>query len=353
MIQQNNNKKALKSGVWYVISNFLLKSITFITIPIFTRLLTQDEFGQYNNYTSWLQIMTILVTLNVQSSLISAKFDYEKNFDKYILSIFTLSSVTSILWAIIINIKSSFFINFTNLDIYYINCMLVYLFFYSAFNLFQIRERFLFKYKMSVFLSIVNAVTTSLLAVILVLFMKNRVEGRILGSIIPTIIIGVCIIIYLIKKGKGIDFSSWKYALKICLPYIPHALSLILLSSMDRIMITKMCGTEATALYSLAYSCGIIITLLITSLNDAYSPWLGEKLHEKKYNEINKFSKTYISVFLYFAFGMSLVIPEILYILGGKEYIVAKSVLIPVTLGCVFQFLYTMFVNVEQYQKKT
>ena len=182
---QKDNKKALKSGIWYIISSFLLKSVSFITIPIFTRLLTQDEFGQYNNYTSWLQIMTIFITLNVQSSLISAKFDYEKNFDKYILSIFTLTAINSILWTIVINIKSSFFVSFSNIDIYYINCMLVYLLFYSAFNLFQIRERFLFKYKMSVFLSIFNAITTSLLSVILVIYMKNKVEGRILGSIIP------------------------------------------------------------------------------------------------------------------------------------------------------------------------
>ena len=43
----NNNKKALKSGVWYTASNFLDKSIGFITTPIFTRLLTKSRVLAY------------------------------------------------------------------------------------------------------------------------------------------------------------------------------------------------------------------------------------------------------------------------------------------------------------------
>ena len=350
---EKNNKKVLKSAVWYTISNFLLKSISFITMPIFTRILTHDEFGQFNNYTSWLQIMTIFVTLNVQSSLISAKYDFKEDIDKYTLSMFALSSISSVGWTVVLNLFSDFFTKFSNLEIYYINCMIIYLFFSSAFLLFQTRSRFLFKYKTNVLLSVGNAVSTSLLAVVLVLIMQNKLKGRILGSIIPTIVIGLALIIYLIKKGKKINISYWKYALKVCLPYIPHSLSLILLASMDRIMITKICGNEKTALYSLAYNCGLIITLLVSSLNDAFAPWLGDRLNEKNFDVIRKISKKYILVFFILALGMMLVIPEVLWILGGKTYLEAKFVLAPVALSCIYQFLYTMFVNIEQFSKKT
>lgn len=349
----NKNNTALKSGIWYTISNFLLRSISFFTIPIFTRLLTQDEFGQFNNYTSWLQIMTVFVTLNVQSSLISAKYDFEKEFDQYILTMFCLSSISAIIWSVVLNIFRDFFIEFSNLGIYYINCMIVYLFFYPAVMLFQVRSRFLFKYKANVALSVVNTVFTALLSVVLVLFMRDKLQGRVLGSIIPTIIIGFCLIIYLIKKGKRVNIAYWKYALKICLPYIPHSLSLVILSSIDRIMITDICGNEKTALYSLAYNCSLVISLLVGSLNEAYGPWLGDKLNENNFDEIRKISKKYVVIFLILALGMMLVIPEVLLILGGERYIDAKFVLAPVALGCVYQFLYTMFVNIEQFKKKT
>ena len=72
-----NKKEVVKSGFWYMFSNVLVKVISFLTIPIFTRLLSQEEFGYFNNYNSWLQIIAIFVTLNLHNSLVTAKHDYK------------------------------------------------------------------------------------------------------------------------------------------------------------------------------------------------------------------------------------------------------------------------------------
>ena len=45
--------------------------------------------------------------------------------------------------------------------------------------------------------------------------------------------------------------------------------------------------------------------------------------------------------------------PEVLLILGGQKYMEAIYVITPVSMGCICQFLYTMFVNIEQLKKKT
>lgn len=349
----DTSKTAVKSGIWYTISNFLLKSISLITIPIFTRILTKNEFGQFNNYISWLHIMTIFVTLNLSFSMITAKYDYKENLDKYTLSCFSLSGVSAMIWFVILNIFSTFFTNISNLSIYYINCMIVYLFFHSVILLFQMRTKFLFKYKTNIIINIVHSVGAAILAVCLVLIMKNKLQGRIIGAVIPTVIIGICLIIYILRKERKICIEHWKYALKVSIPYIPHSLSLILLSSLDKIMINNICGSDKTALYSLACSCTVAITLLSKSLNDAYAPWLGEKLKEKNIDNIRNFSKKYILIFFMIVYGMILIMPEILLALGGKEYMEAKFILLPIALGAIYQFLYTLFVNIEQLQKKT
>ena len=77
----NNNIKALKSGVWYTLSYVLVRGISYLTIPIFTRILTKQSYGIYNNYTSLLAILTILVTLNLSSTMVCAKYDYADTFD--------------------------------------------------------------------------------------------------------------------------------------------------------------------------------------------------------------------------------------------------------------------------------
>jgi len=352
-MSENNNIKALKSGVWYTAANFITKSIGFITTPIFTRLLSHTDYGLYSNYASWLSTFTVFATLNLGASFISARFDHEKDFDGYISSTLVLSSIVTAILALFINLFPTFFSGFTGVDIQYINIMIVYLLLFAAVDMFQTRERYFYGYKLSVVTSLSIAISTALLSVILVVNMENKLFGRIIGSAIPTILVGIILYIVLIKRGKKVNIKYWRYALPICVPYIPHVLSLSLLNSMDKMMITKICGAEENALYSVAYSCGAVITLLVTSLNTAFSPWLGEKLNQKKYVEIHKVSKYYILLFVFGTCGIMLLTPELLLIMGGKSYNGAIYVMPPVAFGCVFQYLYTMYVNVEQFEKRT
>lgn len=349
----NNNVKALKSGVWYTASSFLLRSIGFITTPIFTRLLTKAEFGAFNNYISWLHIITIFVTFDLEATLISARFDFSEKLDEYILSLLGLSTLSAAIWLVISNVFIGPISQFLALEPLYVNALLVYLVFLPPIRMFQARERYRYEYKIMVATSLVLAIGMALLSVLLVLNMSNRLTGRIFGSVIPVVLMGFFFFVHFFRKGRKIDFRYWKYALPICLPFIPHLLSMTLLHSTDRVMITRWCGPEKTALYSLAYSCGAIVTILLTSVNRAYGPWLGEKVTENKLAEVRKFSKIYISGFVFVAIGIMLVSPEILLILGGERYREAMYVMTPVSMGCVCQFLYTMFVNLEQLKKKT
>ena len=43
----SNNIKALRSGVWYIVANVIMKGIVFFTTPIFTRILSKDDLD-YN-----------------------------------------------------------------------------------------------------------------------------------------------------------------------------------------------------------------------------------------------------------------------------------------------------------------
>lgn len=345
--------KVIKSGMWYVASNFLIKGMMLITTPIFTRLLSQDEFGDYSNYISWLNIFQYISTLNVQATLLSAKYEYKEKFDKYIFSVLTLSTCSIVIWLIAFNVFSEKLTRLLCLEKKYISLIFIYLIFLTAVILFQYKEHFFYRYKRTVIISLCISFSNAFLSIILVLTLKDRLYARIIGSSLPTIFIGLLIYLTIALRAKSVDFSCWKYAIPLCLPYIPHLLSMTLLNSMDRIMITKYCGSVYTALYSVAYTCGSAIVVLITSLNEAFVPWLGEKLDQKEYQKIKKFSYFYICLFIYLACGVLLLTPEIIMVLGGKAYYEARYVIPPVAMGCICQFIYTMFVNIEQFKKKT
>ena len=40
--------KLLSSSLAYTIGNLLIQGISFITLPIYTRVMTQEDFGNYN-----------------------------------------------------------------------------------------------------------------------------------------------------------------------------------------------------------------------------------------------------------------------------------------------------------------
>lgn len=345
--------KVLKSGIWYTVANFLLKSITFITTPIFARMLSHSEFGLYNNFTSWMSTLTVLVTLNLESTFISAKYEYERKFDEYVFSVLILSTISGLFWLVFGVLFSRQISAISGINILYLICLWFYLIVLPALNMFQTRERFFYRYRISVFVSLFVAISTALVSLILVTKMENRLTGRIIGSVMPTIFVGSILYIIIGIRGKRIEVSFWKYALPICLPFIPHLMSLTLLNSMDKIMITKICGAEDNALYSIAYTCGSIITLLITSMNTAFSPWLGDQLNVNEIDKITKVSKRYIAVFVGLAVGIMLITPELLLMMGGTSYLNAVFVMPPVAFGCICQFLYTMYVNIEQFKKKT
>ena len=73
-----------KAALWVTICSFLQKGISFITVPIFTRLMSTEEYGTYTVYLSWLQILTIMTSLYLFNGVYdNAMAKYEKQRDEY------------------------------------------------------------------------------------------------------------------------------------------------------------------------------------------------------------------------------------------------------------------------------
>ena len=93
--------------------------------------------------------------------------------------------------------------------------------------------------------------------------------------------------------------------------------------------------------------------MLATAMNIAWSPWSSEMIHEEKFSVVRKASYFYIILFYSVVLGIIVLGPEAVLILGGEKYAEAVHVMPPVVLGAVFQFLYNLYVSLEQFAKKT
>ena len=57
--------KAKRATIWITLCSFLQRAISFITVPVFTRLLNTAEYGELSVYTSWQAVAMYVITLGV------------------------------------------------------------------------------------------------------------------------------------------------------------------------------------------------------------------------------------------------------------------------------------------------
>lgn len=348
-----SNNKVIKSSMWYLICNFLVSGINFLSTPIFARIMSNAEYGLYNNYVSWMSIFQIICSLMLQSSLLTAQYDYKGEVDNYIASLLSLSFIFTSGIFIIVLFNVDTFSSITNIPTDYIVISFFFLLVYPATGFYQIKQRMEYKYKKSVLVSIVTVVFTVGGALLWMGLSNDKLFGRIYGSRFLVIALNFCLLVYFACKANKISFRYWGYALKISIPFIFHSLGMTILSSSDRIMITNFCGEEKTSLYSLAYSCSAIISTFTSAILAAIDPWLVEKINQKDYKSTLNLSGKLTAGMLFLSTGCMLIAPEILLVMGGSKYVEAIQVMPPVLMGTFFQYLYTFYGSIEQFSKRT
>lgn len=63
-----NMSLPVKMAFWFLICSFIQKGICSVTTPIFTRIMSDSEFGRYGIYTSWNSIIAVFVTLSISGN---------------------------------------------------------------------------------------------------------------------------------------------------------------------------------------------------------------------------------------------------------------------------------------------
>ena len=64
-----NSSPVFKATVWFMLCSIIQKAISLITVPFFTRMLSQEQYGQYAVYNSWQTIFTMICTLRLEYSV--------------------------------------------------------------------------------------------------------------------------------------------------------------------------------------------------------------------------------------------------------------------------------------------
>ena len=204
-----------KSAIVYLFATVFTRGLAIITTPIFTRIMTTDQVGVVNLYSSWYSMITVVSTLALTSGGFSiALREFEKERDQYVSSVLSLTSIVAIGLALLYFVAPSFWNNITGLPTHLMILLLIGLLVAPARDFWLSRQRFEYRYKLSGAVTVVSAVAASGLAVAAVLY-ANSIDFSDIASVRLfanySIVYGVAAVIWLSIFLKGKCFYSSKY----------------------------------------------------------------------------------------------------------------------------------------------
>ena len=354
---KEKGSKVVKSSIWYTIANVSIRAVAIITTPIYTGMLTTADYGRANTFNSWIDVFNVFACLCVVYSIGRAKLDFPDRFDEYMSSLQGLSSSFGFILLVLAFIFRESLSGWIHYEVPLAVGLFAYLCVAPSVEYMMQKCRYEYRYKENILISVITCVGQVALSILLMLlFNDRRYIGKILGVMLPTAIMGIVFYIRFIVKGKVFyNREYWTYALKIGLPMIPHALALILLAQMDRIMIKGICGDGDAGLYIFGYSFATLLMIFTNAIGQAYLPWFNETLFDGERDRIRQIQKKLVLLGCFLSFGFIAVSPEALMILSisNNSYWIAKYVVPPIVLGTLAQYFYTNYVNVEIFCKKT
>lgn len=341
---------------WFTVVGFLQRGVSVITTPLFTRILTTEQYGMFSVYTAWSEIIAIFVTLNLHMAVMNNAFMKTGTTKERVVSSFQgLSFLTGLLWLVLYFLLRRQFINIIRLPDIVITAMFISFLFLPPYHYWVIYKRYQYDYKKMAVVSCGVTLLTPIASLAAIAFAGDDFKGeaRILGKIV--VLCGTGLFFAVINWRKDhtfLDRKLWKYALVFNLPLIPHFLSETILNQSDRIMINTFSGMSEAGVYNIAYSAASLVLIFSSAINTALVPWQYEKLKQKEYSRIASVTNSILLGLEIVIVIMIMLAPEIIMVLAGEKYIGAVRLIPTLAASVFFNYLYQTFARVEMYYGK-
>ncbi|MCD8377797.1 MAG: oligosaccharide flippase family protein [Candidatus Gastranaerophilales bacterium] len=351
----HNMSQNVKAAFWYTFCNILQNGISVITVPIFTRIMSTEDYGIYSIYISWYTVFSVFTTLNLHYYVFNrGMVKYEDDRDGFVSSLQYLGVLSTTIVALVCYVLRGEITSLSGLSGTMFVLMFVELYTIAPMNYWMTRNRHEYKYKEVVIVTIAKTLSVPLLGILLIYIMEDDALARIISTVFITAILGLYFATGIIKKSPKPNIKKyWKYALSFNLPLLPHFLSTNILNQSDRIMISNMVGSSQAGIYSVAYSAGMILLIINTAINQTIVPWLYEKLKNRDYSNISRTFNFLLVIVFTVNIVLILFAREIIFIMAPADYYEAVWIIPPVAASVYFIFLYTLFSNLTYYFEDT
>jgi len=345
----------VRSALWFTFAGITLKAIAMLTTPIFTRIMTTDQYGLYSLYNSWFQVLMVITTFRLTAAVFNKGMSiFPEARDEYTATMQTTSTALVVVAMVVYAVFHGRFDAITGLPSVVMIAMFSELLFSPSVAFWTARERYDYHYRPVVIVTVGISALTAIAGVVAVVMSGDKAVARILAGAVVSTGIGIAIYVRNIRRAGRLFVPAYaRYALMFNLPLVPHYLSMYALDQLDRIMVARMVSLSAAAIYSVGYTVGLAIRVATDSASAALIPWQYRQLEADNLRGLGRRLSQVFVLYAFFVLFFVALAPELVAVLGGSAYQGAIYVVPPVSVATFFIFAYMMFGNIEVYYDAT
>ncbi len=281
-----NFRKLFSDVAIYSSGNLLIKGLSLISAPIFTRIFDPAQYGAWSYINVMVTFMTGILLLGGDNAYTRYFFQCKTEEEKQTLTATWLAFLA--IWSIVAmaailpfstvlstwmmggeGYRAAWIIGLASSPLAMMNLSLAQ----------ALRNRF--RAKAFMIFNLATAILTISLAVLFVLQFKMGVAGALLGAAVASMVmipLRLWVIRDLLSRSFSLQFL--KKILIFGLPLVPMNIAFWLFSNADRLMLARLASLEDVGLYSIAGSMAAVIMLLQNAIGQSWLPH-GIKIYEE------------------------------------------------------------------------
>jgi len=338
---RNEYKSLGRNTLVLAFGTFGSKAISFFMLPVFTRVLTQQEFGKLDIISTLLSILLPILTIDITQALFRFTLDNSSLQRKRTVFSSTLAVIGGgyLLLVLFLPLFLSLGLSGPLLMVFYI------LFLFDAIlgvskTIIRAEE----KLRLFAISNIIHTIVFAAFGILFVAVIKWGILGYFVSQIIATCI-DIGILFSFGSVAKHVSFaavtrSAVKEMASYSLPLIPNTLSLWIINASDRFLLILFLGLDAAGIYAVAHRFPQIMMIITSIFHQAWQissiSLFNSRGFQKEVFFSNVFRFFYVTVFLA-VLVVSFFIRPISYWIVGETF--AESILyIPVLMiAAIFQ----------------
>lgn len=335
--------KLFKDTLLYAIGEILPRVISFILLPIFTAVLTTEDYGILSYTSAFISFIYVLSCLSLNSYVLRHYFECktEKEKQRLLGNIFLFIAGINLALFGILYLLLPLSIDQFGIKVpwnpYFrlaIICNFLDVFTIIPMVLYRVRQQAVY----FVFLSIFRVLLQFSLVYYFVVIKSLGLIGNYYGQLIPLVLYFFISWGIILKNGiLNINFKQIRHGLQFSLPLLPGALAYLVMSLSDRIILERHISLAVLGVYNVAVTFSQALNVIIQSAYRALEPEIFKRFHTEGFTDfVNKVSTVYLVLVYILGIALALFSQEIFYLFTSEAFYGGSRIVPYIIFGILF-----------------